>query len=110
MKKIEARVTPGTIYDALMRDVYAPFSACVCLDADGRILSVWQFDAAFCAREPAIAPGTREVWLISSHPEGRMRPEPEEARCARRLRQRLGGIALRTFIAGEDEGCREIDY
>lgn len=110
MKTIDARVTPRALFDALMRDVYVPFSACVCLDADGQILSIWQFDAAFCARKPVIAPDTREVWLISNHPEGNMRPEPEDVRCAGRLREQLGGAALRTFIASEDEGCREIEY
>jgi len=110
MKKIDARVTPQALCDALMRDVYVPFSACVCLDADGRILSLWQFDTAFCARDAVIAPGTREVWLVSNHPERYMRPEPEDMRCAKRLRARLGDISLRTFIASEDEGCREIEY
>ena len=50
------KITPQALSDALMRDVYYPFSACVCLNEEGGVLS------------------------------------------------------LRTFITGEDEGCREIEY
>lgn len=108
MKKYD--VAPQKLCEALMKDVYSPFSACVCLDADGRILSIWQFDAAFCREEPVIAPETCEVWLISSHPDGDMRLKMEERRCAERLRSRLGGRPLYTYITSEDFGCQAVSF
>ena len=103
-------ITPQALSDALRRDVYYPFSACVCLYEEGGVLSLRLFDTAFCPHLPDVAPGTREVWLISSHPDGSAVPEPEDVRWAARLREQLGGLPLRTFITGEDEGCREIEY
>ena len=107
---MKEKVTPQSLCDALMRDVYYPFSACVCLDADGNILSLWHFDAAFCTRAPRIAPGTLEAWLISSHPEGSMTPEPEDRHAAQRLREALCGLPLRTFITSEDDSCLAVAY
>lgn len=103
-------ITPQALSDALMRDVYYPFSACVCLNAEGGVLALRLFDTAFCPRVPEVMPGAREVWLISNHPDGSAAPEPEDIRRAAQLRERLGGLPLRTFITGEDEGCREIAY
>lgn len=101
-------ITPQALSDALMRDVYYPFSACVCLDAGGGVLSLRLFDTAYCPRMPDVTPGAGEVWLISSHPEGE--PTDEDRHWAARLREASDGATLRTFLTNEDEGCREIAY
>lgn len=102
------KVTPQALCDALLCDVYCALSACVCLDAEGEVLSLRLFDTAFCERMPELAPDAREIWLISSHPEGE--PTDDDRRWAERLRTASGGATLRTFLTSEDEGCREIAY
>ena len=102
------KITPQALCDALLRDVFCALSACVCLDAEGEVLSLRLFDTVFCERMPEIAPDAREIWLISSHPEGE--PTGDDRRWAERLRAASGGATLRTFLTNEDEGCREIEY
>ena len=102
------KVTPQALCDALLRDVYCALSACVCLDAEGEVLSLRLFDTAFCKRLPEMMPDTREIWLISSHPEGE--PTDDDRRWAASLREASGGATLRTFLTCEDEVCREIAY
>ena len=109
MKKQET-VAPQEIWEALLRDVYHPVTACVCVDADGRVLSLRLFDTAFYRKTPCVDPMTHELWLICSHPDGCMLAQPEEIRCAKRLREQAGGIPVRTWLAGEDTGCHETTF
>ena len=92
----------------LLHDVYHPFTVCVWLESDERILGVYQFDTHFCEPVWTIPDGVRECCLISNHHDGNMRPFNEDMRNWRRVKAKMPEGTCRLFLYSEDEGLYEI--
>lgn len=100
--------TPSALADALMRDVYYPFSVCAYLDEEGRISAIRQFDTLWSAPPQEDAPDAARIWLISNHDTGDMRPMEQDLRHACSLRAREKAAQVQLFIYAADEGMIEI--
>ena len=94
--------------ERLMHDVYHPFTLCVWLGDDERILNVYQFDTLFCEPVWSSTDGAAECCLISNHHDGHMRPFEEDMRNWRSLSALVRDAKCRLFIYSEDEGLYEI--
>ena len=96
-----------TLADCLLRDVYHPVSACVCLDEKDTLISVHLFDTMFCSvPEYALKPCERIV-LISHHPDGDMRLLDEDRANVDRIRK-LSGKNPELYVYSEYTGIQRM--
>ena len=101
------QISPERLACALLRDLYTPVTALVSLDARGALLEVRLFDTQY-APLPEPAQGCASALVLFGHPDGwRTLHTIEESRLSQ-LRERLGGRAVRVFLAGEELGCMEL--
>ena len=91
----------------MMRHVYYHVSACVCINEEGIVVRVTLFDTVFCAvPQEAMIPCERIV-LISNHPDGNMKPLPEDKANAEQIRS-LSGKTPELLIYSEYAGICDI--
>lgn len=97
------------VADALLRRVYYPVIAVVCTDGQEGVISVVLLDSFFADADSVVAPETREVIVVCSHPDGRRSLAPEEISCCRRIAAQAGQACVRIYIYGEDDGLCPVD-
>ena len=103
----ELQISPEQIAGALLEGIYSPVTALVSLDVRGALLEVRLFDTQY-APLPALAEGCASALVLFGHPDGWRALHPVEERLLSQLRGRLGGKAVRVFLAGEELGCLEL--
>lgn len=101
------RVNPQSISAALLERVFHPVTAVVSLDAAGEVLDLYLFDTEFARADVPGVPGTKQLWMLTNHPEGCRYLNDHDWKNIRDLRRRAPGVPLRVFITGEDVGCFE---
>lgn len=95
--------------DALLRRVYYPITAVVCMDEHEHIEHVELVDSLFALPDHRATAKAHRVYIIFSHPDGGMELAREEIGI---LRQTIAGArcgAVCVYIYGEDIGLCEVD-
>ena len=97
------------IAHALLVPLFFRVSAVVSLDAKGSILYVDMLNTDWPRDEMCVETGTREIWLISNHPEGTKEPYPQDMDNLRRIASAAKGRSVRLFLCSEYFSCFEAE-
>lgn len=94
---------------ALLESVFFRVSAIVSLDEYGNLMDVALFSTDWSKEHMRFAKDTKEIWLISNHPDGSVLPDEQDRRNRRMLASMAGKAKVRLFLASEYFPCFETD-
>lgn len=95
--------------DALLRRVYYPITAVVCLDDRDDVIHIELLDSLFALPGDALPARTHRIVIIFSHPDGSMELMQEEILSLRRIASCAQTACVSVYIYGEDIGLCEVD-